>query len=398
MTSSSRRLRAVLGAAAVAALVSPVTPAQATPPSVAVGVTNLATSNPVKIDVTATMPIRDPGVDGQIRKITISLSGPNPPGPFVRDFGTSGRREESVSWSPTLAYNGEYGITVVAVGREWSPSGNAPDETTQVTRTVAVEVAPVAPTGIKVVGDSSKRTVNISWDQNPEPDIRGYWVERAFNDGSFAEIGITDNNCDAETRRCAVADDLKRAPGGEYRYRVAAIRPDRSGEQSIARKEAASSEVASTRMPTTTATTTGGTNSNGGLGSRTGSGTGSGGGTTGGGISRSGTARTGKVNLDGFAASLPQRQRIITEGGEDTGFDPELPFENGAPGEAGSNGGDPGEVAILRERAADAESESHAPLIFVAAGLLATVLLMHVLWLKSEVEKVSLEPVSTVAD
>lgn len=395
-TAISRRLGAVLGAAALATLVVPALPAQATPPTIeTLDVVAVATSNPVTMSATASVPERV-GPDGQIKEITISWAGPGETGSLTRTWGAEATRRETYTVQRHLAYNGPYTVTARAVGYEYGPP-RGPDETSQASRSFAVEVEPVAPTGMKVAGDTSKRTVTISWDQNPEPDVRGYWVERAFNDGSFAEIGISDNNCDAETRRCTVADDLKKAPGGEYRYRVAAIRPDRSGEESIARKNVPSSGIASTRMPTTTATTTGGTNSSGGLGSRTGSGTGSGG-TTGGGITRSGTARTGKVNLDGFAASLPQRQRIIAEGGEDPGFDSELPFES-RPGPAGSGeGGDPGEVAILRERPAQSDSESHAPLLFVAAGLLATVLLMHVLWLKSEVEKVSLEPVGPAAD
>ncbi|HVM03388.1 MAG TPA: hypothetical protein VM263_12020, partial [Acidimicrobiales bacterium] len=85
----------------------------------------------------------------------------------------------------------------------------------------------------------------------------------------------------------------------------------------------------------------------------------------------------------------------------DPGFQGTLPFDVPAGGEDGEavEEGDVGELAAdtpdVRELGEeDASADRQRSLALFAGGLLATVLLMHVLWVKGEVKRVPLEAVA----
>lgn len=398
--------RALVAAGVVAALVVSVAPAQASPPAIRIQVQGKSTANPVKIDIAATMPDRV-SPDGQVRSIRARLepvgdpTGRQVPNPLVKDYGSGGAREETVTWFPNLAYNGRYAVVVDATGREFQGS----DESASARSDFLVEVAALKPTGVSMKGDADERTADVSWDPNPEPDIAGYVVSRAFGDGNYAEIKQVGPDC---ASRCRFVDDLSGAAGGEYRYTVKAVRPpadpaEWDNDDAWRRTTSPASSSVSVRMrapaaTTTTSTTTRKISSNPGSGSIGGGGSSGSSGSRTPGISRSGTATSGKVDLSGFQASLPRSQRIQRSGGEvDTGFDEQLPFDLGQ-GEQGGNEPPPDDIAIVEQQRASSVPDSNGPLVFVAAGLLATVLLMHVLWLKGEVERTPLEALAPVSD
>jgi hypothetical protein len=130
------------------------------------------------------------------------------------------------------------------------------------------------------------------------------------------------------------------------------------------------------------------------------SGTGSSGSGGSGGSTSPRIATGGTVDLSGFAALLDQQRNaaqaaaaasgrpLAGEGeGPDTGFEQSLPFKK-----KGSGGGSD-EAAVGQDGTAlgaTSEQGTRAPIAFVAASLLATVVLMHLLWLKREVDRVPL--------
>ncbi|MGH9179901.1 MAG: hypothetical protein ACRD0N_15300, partial [Acidimicrobiales bacterium] len=112
---------------------------------------------------------------------------------------------------------------------------------------------------------------------------------------------------------------------------------------------------------------------------------------------------SGSVDLKGFTSVQSQTARraapLPRAIEPDTGFQATLPFadvpEVEEEGEL-EGGGELGEVAAdspqFRELGAEDEgADRQRTMAFFAAGLLATVLLMHVLWVRSEVKRVPLE-------
>jgi len=88
---------------------------------------------------------------------------------------------------------------------------------------------------------------------------------------------------------------------------------------------------------------------------------------------------------------LPASSTPSASGGgvPDPGFNQSLPYgsqakPNGGTGNSAALGAPDTRLATSKERPTS--------LLFMAAGLLATVLLMHVLWVKSEVDRVALDP------
>lgn len=398
MTSAMSRPRRIVVAALAAAVTMlvalPAPPARAAGPAVDIDApapSNVKlTGNPVTVAVRASMD-RSPGPDGALSgSMRIQMqpagepAGRTAPGPYTEDV--TGKRDVSVTWRPTLPYNGKYTVVVEVTGREFASSR---DDLTTISRDFFLEVPPVAPDGVVAAANSDTRKVTVGWNANPEPDVVLYVVERAFASGSFAEVGTVTVASGAnvpDTYR--FVDDLGGSAGGEYKYRVTAVRRAANPSEGVASPQSKTATVRMRAASTTTTTTAG-----------SGSGTdgGSGGGTTA--TTRKGPtiSKSGRVDLSNFEASLPQRQRVVVPGDPgDPGFDPELPFDQQP--EVADDGEPVGEATILREAPAASEADSNAALLFVAAGLLVTVLLMHVLWLKSEVDRVPLEAVSPNAE
>jgi hypothetical protein len=327
-------------------------------------------------------------VNGQI---TIEVASLNGHGGQSIGINVSGN-PVPFSWDYTTQFNGTYRVTITATGRDPGPLDQTPSEKRIEIRDVVVEVKPGAPTGLTAKVNKG-REVALAWNPNPEPDIVGYQVQRRY-DGTDTTDAV-DWSPVVNTAGTVFTDKTTTTDGGTYHYRVVAVRSSAAGDQGIPSDPSGEQAVAVPNPPpsATTTSTTAANGGSGGAGNGGSGGTGSGGtGTTNSDGTTAGNdpdlARTGKVDLANFRSLLDQAQRPIpkpTSGKakEDDGtFDESLPFKQGdeAVGEDGTALG----VGIHEE---GGEAAGRKPIAFVAASLLITVILMHLLWLKREVER-----------
>jgi hypothetical protein len=314
-------------------------------------------------------------VNGQLQIEVTSLEGHGGQKIAVNVSGNS----VPFSWDYATSYNGHYRVKVTAQGRDGAVD-TTPSETSSASRDVAVEVKPAPPSGL-TAKTTKARSVDLAWKANPEPDIVGYQLQRTLDpEGEWTAV--------ANTADIAYTDTGTQAAGGTYSYRVVAVRSASTSDQGIPSdpSETASAKV-SGPPPTTTTTAKGGTGTGGtggtGAGGAGANGTGAGGTSTGTGNATSPElARTGKVDLSGFSALLQQSKRPTPKAEEaDPGFKDKLPFK---PGEEPI--GEDGTALGVGVREVGG-SEGRQPVAFVAASLLVTVVLMHVLWLKRQVDR-----------
>lgn len=311
----------------------------------------------------------------------------------------SGNQASVVVTEPiTLPRNGSYQAIIRASGRSGVIDNDTSPRT--FTNTFTVDAPPVAPGGVRATVNTKTRVVTVTWAANPEPDVVGYEVEQESPSGRWTTIAATD--------KTSVVDESTADAGGTYRYHVRAFR--QSAQQGKLNPSAysatASARVADPPATTTTTRATDGGSSTGGStsteeggssgqagGSDSGSGSGSGseaGRGPGAVEGRRSVLSTGdKVDLSDFSALVEQSRSQQPGGGseeEDDGtFDEKLPFKARTGGE--QEGDDvEGEEALGEEPASDAGGNLQA-MGFLAGGLLATVLAMHVLWVRSEVHR-----------
>lgn len=325
---------------------------------------------------------------------------------------TNNARSARMTQAVSFRWNGTYTANVTARGRSSFLDNDTSPRTAQ--RSFAVDANPKAPTGVKTAVDSKTRVVTISWAANTEPDLAGYVVEKQGSGGRWSEL--------AATTKTSVTDPSTADTGGTHTYRVRALRRSASADR-LNQSDATSTSAKVPAPPVTTTTapaggidggedgedgeTDGGETGRGeGTGTQTGS---TGGGTTtrGGSGSSGGSgprlATSGKVSLSDFQALLADADRQGRGGlgggpGEDDGtYDPTLPFggrARGGDGEAqgdDGNGDDDGAVIELGEE----RTANEYSLALLAGGLLATVLAMIVLWVRSEVNRAEkLEPLT----
>jgi len=286
------------------------------------------------------------------------------------------------AWDVPAAYNGNYTVKVVAHGRDGA-FDTSPNEPAVYTRNITVEVLPVPPANVRVETDA-KRQVTVRWDPNPEPDLLGYQVQRRLGEPPSNEDPEAGWASAGETTSTELTDTATTAAGGTYHYRVRAVRSGATQGTGVWSHPSEVNSVDVANPPPTTSTTS----RNGGNGGSGGTGNGGSGG------SGSPLAQTGKVDLSGFSALL-NNARVPSPGqgrpAEDDGtYNETLPFKPGEEGELGEDGTG---LALGVEEAG--ESDAPEPIAFVAASLLVTVIVMHLLWLKREVDKVpegALEP------
>lgn len=298
------------------------------------------------------------------------------------------------SWDYTTAYNGTYRVKITARGRDGTLD-QTPSETRAEQRDVAVMVKPAAPTGLTTAVAKS-RAVDLSWNPNTEPDIVGYQVQRAVDQGDeWTALANTTAN--------TFSDGTTTTAAGTYRYRIVAVRHGVAADEGVSSDPSPEKSANVPKPPATTTTTAnngGATGSNNGAGtgsgSQAGTGTGTGSGSTGSASTGSDPnspelARTGKVDLSGFSALLDKAKRPAntTRPEEpDPGFGETLPFngkDEPAVGEDGTA------LGVGIREASPSDEAGRQPIAFVAASLLVTVILMHLLWLKREVDKVPLD-------
>jgi hypothetical protein len=282
-----------------------------------------------------------------------------------------------------FAWNGVYTATAQVTGNDPFPDFSGPEQSPVATRTFKLEKPPIAPRNVETSVDETKRIVSVTWDLNPEPDVVVYCI---YQNTKFLDCVDSDER--------TFAHDLKQQGAGDYKYEVQAFREDANPDDKTfvpGPKTAVTTTVKNSPSvaleggspaPPPPRSTSGSTRSPSSA-------------------PRPPTsAPGGKVTLNGFGdllgdrSELPLSPRDRSRGEVDTGFDNELPF--GSPRTSIVSG----EEAAQELNGTPASSGDNKPqeLLFLAAGLLVTVILMHVLWIKSEVDRAPLEAVAPEGD
>lgn len=330
---------------------------------------------------------------GEITNAALSLHSVRGDSSDDRSFPDINQGSFSHTWSTfepgMLDYNGEYRIRAEATATDGAIDANGP-ETTVRTRSFYLAVPPVAPADVEATFNDSKRTVAVSWTGNPEPDLLGYIVQRKPEGGSFSSLA------EIEPGTTTYTDEVEELEG-DYAYRVVALR---EGAQDIEANpaeayEALNSDPSAEASATVAAppTTTSPTSSTEQTSSPTSE---QGGGTTTPTSEQESFDREGRVDLSGFAALLdqarsrPQPRPTTT----DPGFTEELPYGSRPPGSsaAPTTAGEPDvEIALADDDGELGEGERLRSMAFLAGGLFSFVLLMHLVWIRTEVKHAPLE-------
>ena len=387
-----RRRAALAGVIAVASVLGLSSPAlaHATIRITAPGAgTKLDKPTPVTVSVTA-----DDGTTvNAVRLVVEQLE------PVKRTFSVDDPSAGSNPITVPFTRNGKYRLTPRV---RWThdpllPLNHNPDEdeTPGTSADLSVAIPPAPPSEVRALVNAETRVVTVTWNPNAEEDMLGYAVLRTRAGGQPEQVGTV------EHPKNSFADTASAEAGGEYTYQVLAVRAGATDKEPVA--SAASvvkTSVPDPPPPPTTAPPAGsGTTVVAGTPTTAASGTAS---TVPSG-SPGALATSGKVDLSGFTTIQNQTRRSAPRPAPevDTGFQSTLPFDipEGEQQAEAEEGGELGEIAAdspqLRELGSEDDgAERHRSLAFLAAGLLATVLLMHVLWVKSEVEKVPLEAVA----
>jgi hypothetical protein len=299
----------------------------------------------------------------------------------------------SFEWvPPAWARNGAYTATAVANGQTNDIFNPQPVSGTA-SVSFYVSAPPQTPSGVKTSADDSARSVTVSWNANPEPDLVMYVIGRYYGTSSSAKAFFVDPS------QTSFLDKLGSSPAGSYRYDVYAVRSAaKSSEKPIPSNSAGTSTASVRSAPSTTNTTTGGS---GGNTSTTVSPSGSGSSSSSSSSSSSGSAlaQKGKVDLSGFGNLLAQSGGLPARSASppgtlepDPGFDQTLPYGSRPPAQSGSDNNNTAALGAPDSQRLTSSKERPTSLLFLAAGLLATVLLMHLLWVKSEVDRTPLDP------
>jgi hypothetical protein len=384
-----RRLSGGLAAAVVVAtglLAIGAGPAHADPPAISLS----SPANDAVLKTAADVVMRGQAAqpNGYVDTVKLTLSSAEgyaiPESVKDYDYQDQNRQTVPISWSPLTPYNGHYTFVAAASGSE-SPIDFQPGEVSSVTRSFTVELPPAAPTGLQAIGDDVKRSITLTWQPNSEPDLVGYAVYRKSG-ATYQAVKTTLPDVRSYT------DTLGELPAGTYAYQVRAVRRAATGNQAVVSAPASTTGKVTTAPPAPSTTTT--RPGSGGSTATTRPPTG----TTAPGSSGPSLATSGKVDLSNFAALLDDKSKLPaaprSSGPQeiDNGFDNQLPFDRTT--RTSIVGGDGDAQALGGQAVSASRDEPSSPLLFLAAGLLVTVLLMHVLWLKGEVER---EPLPALA-
>jgi hypothetical protein len=246
---------------------------------------------------------------------------------------------------------------------------NNPEMSTA-TRSFALEAAPAAPANVKAVPDQAKRTVTVTWAVNPEPDLIGYGVYRKGGDSPLGVIKAGDPT--------VFVHQLGSLPAGPYEYEVIAVRPKANASCCVF-SGVSTAKATITSSPPTTTTKPGDSGGSTATTSTTTKG--------------STLANRGRNDLAAFGALLPNGGARLPNAPRrsevDSGFEQDLPFAQKDAEQPVSGNDDDDFVQALggRELASSDGDDRPTSLLFMAGGLLVTVVLMHLLWLRDEVNK-----------
>jgi len=272
-----------------------------------------------------------------------------------------------LSWSPALAANGPYELTVSATEATLGVIGGT---TSTFSRKFVVDAPPAAPVvGVPRITDA--RTVELTWSRNSEPDMLYYAVFRKDPAGSaFLPVGRIDQPKEAG-KSISFTDATTTITGGDYAYQVVAVRKGGARPGEIKPETAStpsSARTASVPLPptTTTAAPAPGAPAAPGQGSAT-------------------TVKPGAaagVDLSGFLASrdrpAPTPPPTILEP-PDAGFKTTLPFDPAAPGQDQEEGDADAVAPPSTGRSSPVVSlDNTRPLVPVAGGLILLLLAIHI--------------------
>ena len=283
------------------------------------------------------------------------------------------------TWSPRFAYNAKYAVRMVAT------ASTGAERT--IVRPFFVDLPASPPQNVRVT--SSASAVTVTWDQNPEPDIQGYIVQwTAASDGQFAEAQKADILREGAN---APATRFEHQPGvGEWRYRVIAVRTSTSEPQVRSSEPTVGSSTAKVAAPTTTV-------ASGPGGAPAGSSGGSTATTAKPAASSDAAKKAGSassVDLSAFSKLLDDRRKVTAPkraAEPDPGFQETLPFQPGdEPAVAAS--APQGDEPTITQRVITDDGDRLRALTFVAGGLLAFVVAFGLRLMKSEAERIDLEP------
>jgi hypothetical protein len=325
---------------------------------------------------------------GTVTDITVSVHTPD-----GTNVGQSFNQPSNGSFEwipPAWRWNGAYTATAVGNGRT-SDFINPQNVSTQTQVTFYVSAPPQTPSGVTAQVDDAQRMVTVSWRANPEPDIQFYAIGRYLGSSSTGTAFYVD------ATTTSYVDKLGTEPAGAYHYDIYAVRAPAKpkSEKSIASKSAGTANATVRSSPPTTSTSTPSTPGGGGTAPTTGS-PGSAGS---GGAAGSNTAQRGKVDVSGFGSLLGHSSGLPATRSSsppvtlepDAGFDSSLPY-GARPKTATPQPNDNTALGSSDAQPLSSSKERPTSLLFLAAGLLATVLLMHLLWVKSEVDRSPLDP------
>jgi hypothetical protein len=321
---------------------------------------------------------------GTVTDITVSVHTPD-----GTNVGQSFNQPSngSFDWTPPAwRYNGAYTATAVGNGRT-SDFLNPQDVSTQTQVNFFVSAPPQIPSGVTAKVDDSTRSVTVSWKPNPEPDLQFYAVGRYLGTSTSGTASYFSPS------QTSFVDKLGSSPAGQYHYDVYAVRAPAkpSSEKPLASTAPGSATATVRSAPPTTSTSAEPSTGGGGSTATTGP---SGSGASGG----SNLAQRGKVDLSGFGSLLSQGGGLPAQRSSsppvtlepDPGFDSSLPY--GARPATPQPRDNPTALGAPEGQPLSSSKERPTSLLFLAAGLLATVLLMHLLWVKSEVDRSPLDP------
>lgn len=291
----------------------------------------------------------------------------------------------TIAWTPDFAYNGTYTVSGSVTHTRNSPLDQ--DETvTFAPRSFAVEIAPIAPRSLQSTADPGSRSVTLSWRQNPEPDLTGYLIYRAYESGPAQPLTQVPAGRD---RTVSYTDTTTSAGGGRYTYSVAAVRRDASGGSSsgVAGPPSSTSVTVvgppptTTTVPPSTSSSTPGSTSSSTPGTTDASTSSVPGFTP---IAPGDVPRSGRVDLSAFravaaAANIPPLEP------PDPGFDERLPYST-TTGPSTTQQTPPQAALPVQASFQEESGNQRAMLTFLAGAMVLFMLSMHLRWLLRRTE------------
>ena len=262
----------------------------------------------------------------------------------------------SFTWEvPPLEYNGPY--TVSATGTYCAVLClGAPQQASAAPVSFRLGIEPAAPTDLKLSTDED-RSVTVSWARNGEPDLLYYALFRKDPGGEFRRLGA-DIKQPASGRPSFADSSAAGTNGGDFVYRVFAVRKGFTGDDKSTKISKASTDRTVTVAPPPTTSTNPGDPAGGPVTTVAGQG-----------------VDIGSF-LSGQAPTLPTPGPIFLDL-PDTGFGDTLPFGT-LPGDDDIEPGEEDAVLPTPRARQVAEFKAGRPLIPVAAGLILLVMAGHV--------------------